>query len=287
MTLKRGANIKYLPYAFTEHGVVMAANVLNSEQAVTMSVYVVRAFVKLREILAGSKELASKLEDLERKLTARQDVHEKAILQLFSQIRNLLTSPPTHPEQKRKQIGFRPKALKSDWVLPGFSTPQFRIFAIPSRLHRLPCAKPPAFLQATKTSSEAPPRLVVNNLETRYSLFTIPLVKRAGARSLEEVRIRIGKYRKHHIGPTEDPHIGCILLGEPFFFEESEWILRAPDFKGPTQVGKSYDVEHGTGLMLTEPGAVATGSQVTPHPTLGPATLAAIDPPRYGARDLF
>ncbi len=112
VTLKRGTNIKYLPYAFTEHGVVMAANVLNSEQAVTMSVYVVRAFVKLREILADSKELASKLEDLERKLTGRQDVHEKAILQLFSQIRNLLTSPPTQPEQKRKQIGFRPKALR-------------------------------------------------------------------------------------------------------------------------------------------------------------------------------
>jgi hypothetical protein len=107
VTLKRGANIKYLPYAFTEHGVVI--NVLNSEQAVTMSVYVVRAFVKLREILAGSKELASKPEDLERKLTARQDVHEKAILQLFSQIRNLLTSPPTQPEQKGKQIGFRAK----------------------------------------------------------------------------------------------------------------------------------------------------------------------------------
>ncbi len=112
VTLKRGTNIKYLPYAFTEHGVVMAANVLNSEQAVTMSVYVVRAFVKLREILADSKELASKLEDLERKLTGRQDVHEKAILQLFSQIRKLLTSPPTQPEQKRKQIGFRPKALR-------------------------------------------------------------------------------------------------------------------------------------------------------------------------------
>lgn len=106
VTLNRGANIKYLPYAFTEHGVVMAANVLNSEQAVTMSVYVVRAFVKLREILSGSKELASKLEDMERKLTARQDVHEKAILQLFSQIRSLLTSPPPQPVKKRKQIGF-------------------------------------------------------------------------------------------------------------------------------------------------------------------------------------
>src|SRR5205807_6496559 len=78
--LKRGQNIKYLPYAFTEHGAVMAANVLNSERAVAMSVFVVRAFVKLREVLSGTDELAKKLDDLERKLTARQDVHEKAIL---------------------------------------------------------------------------------------------------------------------------------------------------------------------------------------------------------------
>ena len=52
-----------------------------------------------------------------------------------------------------------------------------------------------------------------------------------GARSLEEVRTRIGKYRKHPIGPTEDPHIGCILLGEPFFFEDSEWILKSGAFR--------------------------------------------------------
>src|SRR5207253_9138326 len=79
VTLKRGQNIKYLPFAFTEHGAVMAANVLNSELAVAMSVYVVRAFVKLREVLAGNSELAKKLDALERKLTTRQDVHEKAI----------------------------------------------------------------------------------------------------------------------------------------------------------------------------------------------------------------
>ena len=56
VTLKRGHNIKYLPYAFTEHGAVMAANVLKSERAVEMSVFVVRAFVKLRETLATHKE---------------------------------------------------------------------------------------------------------------------------------------------------------------------------------------------------------------------------------------
>src|SRR5262245_60587424 len=59
--LKRGKNTKYLPYAFTEHGVVMAANVLNSKQAVTMSVYVVRAFVKLRELAFVNQGFAKKL----------------------------------------------------------------------------------------------------------------------------------------------------------------------------------------------------------------------------------
>ena len=127
-----------------------------------------------------------------------------------------------------------------------------------------------------------------------------------GARSLEEVRTRITKYRRQPIKPTEDPVIGCTLLGEPFFFEESEWIPSPSDFKGPMVSGKSYDMEIGTGLALwkevtarlaaaaarasarviTEPRAVATGSPGTPHPTLGPATLAAIDPPRYGTPTL-
>lgn len=72
----------------------MAANVLNSERAVAMSVYVVRAFVKLREVLARSDELSKGLDDLERKLTGRLDTHEKAIIKLFQQIRTLLKPPP-------------------------------------------------------------------------------------------------------------------------------------------------------------------------------------------------
>jgi hypothetical protein len=101
----RGGRRK-LPYAFTEHGAVMAANVLNSERAVAMSVYVVRAFVKLREVLASSDELAKKLDVLERKLTGRLDTHEKAIIELFAQIRRLLKPPPPKPEPKRRRIGF-------------------------------------------------------------------------------------------------------------------------------------------------------------------------------------
>ena len=95
-----------LPYAFTEHGAVMVANVLNSGRAVAMSVYVVRAFVKLREVLSSSSELAKKLDELERKLAGRLDVHEKAIIQLFTQIKGLLKPPPPQPAAKRRKIGF-------------------------------------------------------------------------------------------------------------------------------------------------------------------------------------
>ena len=77
-----------MPYAFTEHGAIMAANVLNSKQAVQMSVFVVRAFVKLRETLAAHKELADKLTELERKV----GTHDKAIVSIIAAIRGL-TAP--------------------------------------------------------------------------------------------------------------------------------------------------------------------------------------------------
>lgn len=101
---------RYTPYAFTEHGAVMAANVLNSHLAITMSVYVVRAFIKLREVLVGYKELREKLEEIERKLTGRQEVHEKAILQLFKQIKRITDSPS--PLKAGRQIGFRTNTMK-------------------------------------------------------------------------------------------------------------------------------------------------------------------------------
>jgi len=96
--LKRGKNIKYLPYAFTEHGAIMAANVLNSPQAVRMSVFVVRAFVKLREMLSTHKELGHKLAELERKLQN----HDESIRSLVVAIRQLMK--PT--ETKKRPIGF-------------------------------------------------------------------------------------------------------------------------------------------------------------------------------------
>ena len=107
-TLKpgRGQNRKYLPYAFTENGAIMAANVLNSPQAVRMSVFVVRAFVRMREFLTGTKELARQLEALERKLTSRLDVHESAIVDVLQRIMRILDPPPPPPEPPAPQIGF-------------------------------------------------------------------------------------------------------------------------------------------------------------------------------------
>ena len=98
--IKRGKNIKYLPYAFTEHGTVMAANVLNSPQAVRMSVFVVRAFVKLREMLSMHKELAHKLAELERKLQNQ----DESIRSLVVVIRQLMRPPES--ETPKRRIGF-------------------------------------------------------------------------------------------------------------------------------------------------------------------------------------
>ena len=103
---KRGrGGRRTLPYAFTENGAVMAANVLNSPAAVRMSVFVVRAFVKMRELLGGTKELAKQLAALEKKLTARLDGHEVAIIEVLRRVMEILDPPPL-PEPPRRQIGF-------------------------------------------------------------------------------------------------------------------------------------------------------------------------------------
>jgi phage regulator Rha-like protein len=107
VTLKRGMNIKYRPYAFTENGAIMAANVLNSPEAVRMSVFVVRAFVKMRDLLGGTKELARQLADLEKKLTARLDVHENVIVDVLRRVMEILDPPPLPPEPPNRRIGFQ------------------------------------------------------------------------------------------------------------------------------------------------------------------------------------
>ena len=99
--LKRGLNIKYLPYVFTQEGVAMLSGVLRSPRAVQVNVAIMRAFVRLRETLFLHKELAHKLTELERKI----ENHDENIRSLFKAIHQLMTSP----EQPRKEIGFHVK----------------------------------------------------------------------------------------------------------------------------------------------------------------------------------
>ncbi|MDP1705611.1 MAG: hypothetical protein Q8L42_12945, partial [Sulfurimicrobium sp.] len=89
---------RYAPYAFTEHGALMLASILNSQRAIEVGILVVRAFVRLRELLAGNKELAAKLDELERKLST----HDQAITGLIDTVRQLM-SPPA---REKRPIGF-------------------------------------------------------------------------------------------------------------------------------------------------------------------------------------
>ena len=95
-TLKRGEHSKYLPYVFTEQGVAMLSSILNSERAVKVNIEIMRAFVRLRQILVSNKDLARKLADMEKKYDEQFRVVFEAIRQLMS------------PDVPRKgKIGFR------------------------------------------------------------------------------------------------------------------------------------------------------------------------------------
>ena len=83
-----------MPYAFTEHGAIMAATILNTPRAVEMSVYVVRAFVKFREVLAGHKELSKRLDELESRIDQRLGDQDVAIASILAAIRKLAGGPP-------------------------------------------------------------------------------------------------------------------------------------------------------------------------------------------------
>ena len=96
----------YRPWAFTEHGALQAANILNSARAVQMSVFVIRAFVKMRETLLGTRELAKKLAVLEKRLTGRLDSHEAAIVHVLQELMLILNPPPSPPAPPRPKIGF-------------------------------------------------------------------------------------------------------------------------------------------------------------------------------------
>ena len=100
---KTAGGRRYLPWAFTEHGAVMLASVLNTPVAVEASIRVVRAFVQLRELLTTSNELASKIAELQRSSGS----HEAAIRKLFAAVDHLLATPAS--DQERREIGFHIK----------------------------------------------------------------------------------------------------------------------------------------------------------------------------------
>lgn len=100
-TLKRGRHSTYLPLVFTEQGVAMLSSVLHGERAIRVNVEIMRVFVRLRELLATHKDLARKLEELERKYDGQFRVVFDAIRQLVSP-----------PEPSRKPIGFRPHSRR-------------------------------------------------------------------------------------------------------------------------------------------------------------------------------
>ena len=102
LNVGRGQHRKYLPYAFTEHGAIMAASILNSPRAVEMSIYVVRAFVQLRELLTSNKELAKRLDELEARILRKLATHDEAIATILRTIRELMNPP----EPKKRPIGF-------------------------------------------------------------------------------------------------------------------------------------------------------------------------------------
>jgi hypothetical protein len=102
-----------LPYAFTEHGAIMLASVLNSPRAIEASIYVVRAFVRLRGLLESHKELAHKLTDLEQKISK----HDAEIQTIFKVIRQLMQPPEPPTEPPKRRIGFRVEEQKAHYSI--------------------------------------------------------------------------------------------------------------------------------------------------------------------------
>jgi hypothetical protein len=96
VTLKRGEHVKYLPHAFTEHGILMLSSVLKSHRAVQVNIEIMRAFVRLRQMLASNAELSRRLHELESK-------YDRQFKVVFDAIRQLMTPAPSN----RKTIGFR------------------------------------------------------------------------------------------------------------------------------------------------------------------------------------
>ena len=103
VTLKRGQNIKYRPRAFTEHGAIMAATILNSPEAVAMSVFVVRAFMQMREQLVANAAILKRLAEIDKSLLE----HDTALSAIWVKLQPLLAPPPALP--LRRITGFNPR----------------------------------------------------------------------------------------------------------------------------------------------------------------------------------
>ena len=101
-TLKRGQHVKYLPFVFTEQGVAMLSSVLKSKRAVQVNIQIMRGFVRLKELMMSHKDLARKIDDLERKVGE----HDAKIVRVFDAIRHLMAIPHSGDGYKKTKIGF-------------------------------------------------------------------------------------------------------------------------------------------------------------------------------------
>ena len=106
-TLKRGGHAKYMPFAFTEHGVTMLASVLQSDKAVQMNIAIVRAFVELRQIITKNVTLSEQLLQFRQELSQRIDEHDVQLRAIYDAIENLLDEKAeTRKWDDRNRIGF-------------------------------------------------------------------------------------------------------------------------------------------------------------------------------------
>jgi len=104
----RGQHLKYLPYAFTEHGVTMLASVLNSERAIEMNIAIVRAFIALRQIALYHKDLAEKLDQLKNEVYIRLGDHDTQLNSIYEAIENLLDDKEVKKSwEERNRIGYK------------------------------------------------------------------------------------------------------------------------------------------------------------------------------------
>jgi hypothetical protein len=108
-TSKKRGGSRHFPHAFTQEGIAMLSSVLRSKRALQVNIAIMRAFIKLREVLGNKQQLARKLAALESELKSRLDVHESAIVDVLRRIMRVLDPPPLPPEPAPPEIGFHIK----------------------------------------------------------------------------------------------------------------------------------------------------------------------------------